>query len=77
MPTSPYIARVDARREVDRYGNTRGSVVIHATVPLDPQAAGYCPVGAKAVLEAARRHKAADPDCDVFIKMADLAVAAE
>ncbi|MGC2856423.1 hypothetical protein ACM64Y_13195 [Novispirillum sp. DQ9] len=77
MPNSPYITRIDARRETDRYGNCKESVIIHATVAVDPRAAGYCPVGAREVLEEARQHKAADPDREVLIQMATDAVAAQ
>lgn len=76
MPNSSYITRIDARRETDRYGNSKESVIIHATVPVDPRAAGYCPVGAREVLEEARLCKAADPDREVLIQVATGAIAA-
>jgi len=77
LPNSPYIARIDAWREVDRYGNSKENVVIHTTVPLDPACKGYCPIGAQEVLDEARRHKAADPDREVIIQRAVDAMAAQ
>lgn len=77
MPNSSYITRIDARREMDRYGNFKESVIIHATVAVDPRSAGYCPVGAREVLEEARLHKAADPDREVLIQLAAEAIAAQ
>lgn len=77
MPHSRYITRIDARRETDRYGNCKESVIIHATVAVDPRAAGYCPEGAREVLAEARLHKAADPDREVLIEVAAEVIAAQ
>lgn len=68
MQTCPFIARVDMRREEDRYGNLRESVVIYATVPLDPRLPGYDAEQARAVLDVARMHKAANPGREVLVR---------